>query len=107
MRKLLWIAFQILIVASITMLADDYAASENRHTSPRDVAIMFFFGICLAALATGVLSKLFELVSRLLRRLVGQQRTSQDGGLVIPSRGEFLNPPNTLRAGQKQLRKPL
>lgn len=99
MRRLLWCAFQLGIIIPVTLFSDTYAASEGRATTARDVALCLFLGVCLAALATGILSKLAGLTAR----LIGQKGAGHDGGLIVPTRGEFLNAPDAIRPRQKQL----
>lgn len=106
MRKLLWFAFQLAIIGFFVFggFAEDFAASENRAVTARDVGMVLFLGICIAWLATALIIKLADLSGWLAARLRRQKSSSNDGGSVIAPRSELLNPPDTSGTGKHQIR---
>jgi len=72
---------------------------------PELVVMLCVMGVGVAAIATGAVYWTMELGRWVRRRLLGEQKTGEDARTVIASRGEFLNAPHAVRAGQKKIGK--
>lgn len=105
MRKLMWFALQIAIVAVVTIGGSQHSAwLDHRKVSPGDVSGMFFIGICLAAFATGLLTRISDLLVRTFRRFIGKQRAGENVGAVPATSGQLFNSSDALRPGHKNFR---
>ena len=101
MRKLFWFGLQIAIVAAVTIGGSQH---DDRPTTAGEVSGMFFIGICLAAFATGLLTRISDLLVRTFRRFIGKQRAGENVGAVPATSGQFFNSADALRPGHKNFR---
>src|SRR5215203_3147490 len=96
MARACWIVFQLAVIGLFLVGAAIAAApGEKPH-----FGAALLVGIVFAVLFTALLTRIFDL----LRRLLGHQRPHDDARPIVPTRSELLHPSHPVRI-ESEIRK--